>query len=299
MVGGVDVSTKIKQSGQDQVLICIIYIILFFCSIITIYPFINIIAKSFSGYEANITGRVFLIPVDFQINTFKKVVLNSGFFKSFWVSFRVAIMGTALSILVSGMAAYALSRPRLRGRKFFTVMFVFTMMFNGGMVPNYILIRSLGLLNKLSALFIPNAISVYNMLILKSAFESIPIALEESAKIDGAKNFTIFYRIMIPITIPSIAAVSLFLVVGYWNEYWSALMYITDNNLKPLQMYLFDVINHASDPLKNLESSMLNMDSPEGIKAATILASTVPILLVYPFIQKYFVKGVMIGSVKE
>lgn len=290
---------KIKNARGDTVLIAVLHILLFFSAAVTLYPFLNIIAKAFSGYTANTTGGVFLWPVDFQAETFLSVVRNTKFLQSFSVSLQVAILGTALAIFISGMAAYVLSRKQLRGRTAFTVLFVFTMMFGGGMIPQYMLVRSLGMLNQITSLFLPGAVSVYNMLILKSAFESIPPALEESAKLDGAGNMTIFLRIMLPITKPSFAAVSLFLAVGYWNEYWSAMLYITKENLKPLQIYLMDVINASTDTLANMDASMLAVNAPEGVKAATILISIIPVLLVYPLLQKYFVKGVMIGSVKE
>jgi len=283
---------NLLYSKRERSLLVLVYVILFLWAAVTLYPPLNILAKAFSGYEANVAGRV--------VSTFRKVVGSKDFLNSFMISVEITVMGTIVSVLVSSMAAYALSRKRLHGRTKFTVLFVFTMMFGGGLIPNYILIKGLGLLNTRMALFLPNAISVYNMLILKSSFESIPPSLEESAKIDGAKNIDIFFRIMLPVSIPTIAAVSLFLAVGYWNEYWSALMYITKDELKPLQLYLYDVISYyTSDSLNRADTAMLATDSPEGIKAVTIVAATLPIILVYPFIQKFFVKGVMIGSVKE
>ncbi|MCI9336644.1 MAG: carbohydrate ABC transporter permease, partial [Lachnospiraceae bacterium] len=204
-----------------------------------------------------------------------------------------------LSLFFSSLAGYVLSRERLKGRSFLTACFVFTMMFSGGMIPNYILVRSLHMLDTLWSLFLPNVINVYNMLIIKTAFEGTPPALEESAKVDGASNPRIFLSIMFPMIAPSVAAVSLFLAVGYWNEYWSAILYITKNGLKPIQLYLLDVVNYASDPLSGTESTFAFQDAPEGIKSATIIVATLPILALYPFVQKYFVKGVMIGSVKE
>lgn len=290
---------KVKNTRGDKVLVAGIAVILFFCALITLYPFVNIIAKAFSGYTANSTGNVFLWPVDFQVDTFLGVIQNKKFLQSFWVSLQVAVLGTALAIFLSGMAAYVLSRKQLRGRKVFTVLFVFTMMFGGGMIPQYMLIHSLGMLNHISSLFVPSAISVYNMLILKSAFEGISPALEESAKLDGAGNMTIFIKIMLPITKASFAAVALFLAVGYWNEYWSAMLYITKEELKPLQIYLMDVINASNDTLSNIDAAMLSTNSPEAVKACTILISTIPVMIVYPLLQKHFVKGVMIGSVKE
>lgn len=292
--------STMRKSKQDIFVDFIVYLTLILLALSTLYPFINIIAKAFSGYSANSAGRVTVVPIDFQVDTFLGVIASGSYLKSLFVSARVAIAGTILGLLVSGMAAYALSRKRLRGRKGLTVMFVFTMMFSGGMIPGYILMSNLHLLNTIWVLFVPGAINVYNMLILKSSFEGLPESLEESAKIDGATNMRIFFSIMLPISLPTIAAISLFFAVGYWNEYWGALMYITSNDLKPLQLYLLDVINRASDVLSGgVDASLSMKDSVEGVRAATILASTIPILFVYPFLQNYFVKGIMIGSVKE
>lgn len=289
---------KVREKGADRAFVIMVYIVLALLAIMTIYPFINIIAQAFSGYIPNVQGRVFLLPIEFQTGTFKRVVLSTKYLQSALISLRVTLIGTVLSLIFTSFAAYPLSRRRLRGRRFLTAAFVFTMMFSGGIVPTYILMRSLKLLNSIWAMILP-ALSVYNMLVLKSNFESIPQSLEESAQIDGASDFRMFLRIMVPVSIPTYAAITLFISVGYWNSYQSAVLYITKAHLKPLQMYLVDVINYAADPLKNLDSTMMEMDSPGGVQACAILAATVPVLLVYPFFQRYFVKGIMIGSVKE
>ena len=291
----------IRKTREEKIIASVVYSALFLFALSTLYPFINIQAKAFSSYEANITGRVFMFPQGFQVRTMVNVLNKNQFWVAFWVSTRVAFLGTALSLLVTGLAAFALSRPRLHGKTFYTVLFVFTMMFSGGMVPTYILMRSLKLLNKLAVLILPGAVSVYNMLVLKSAFEGVPGSIEESAKIDGASNLRIFWQIMLPVVLPSIAAVSLYLIVGFWNEYWGAMLYIPRNDFKPLQLYLLDIVNFAMDTsnINTAEALMALSDAPQAIRAATIIAATLPILLVYPFVQKYFVKGVMIGSVKE
>lgn len=290
---------KVRERGLDRVFAIFVHVVLVLLALVTIYPFINIIARAFSGYHPNVQGKVFLLPVEFQTGTFQRVVLSSRYLHSAWVSLRVTVAGTAITLVASSLAAYVLSRRRLRGRSFFTVLFVFTMMFSGGIVPNYMLMRQLGLLNTLWAMILPGAVSVYNMLVLKSNFETLPPSLEESAQIDGASNFRTFLNIMVPISLPTYAAVALFLSVGYWNSYLSAAMYITKSQYKPLQMYLVDIINYAADPLKNLDATMMAVDSPNGVQACAILAATIPVLLVYPFFQQYFVKGIMIGSVKE
>ena len=192
----------IKTPTGERALTAAIYILLGAFPLSTLYPFVNIIAKAFSGYTPNVTGAVGLWPMEFQTGTFMRVLTNPQFFTSFWVSLRVTGLGTGLAMCFSSLAGYGLSRERLKGRSFLTACFVFTMMFSGGMIPNYILVRSLHMLDTLWALFLPNVINVYNMLIIKTAFEGTPPALEESAKVDGASNFRIFYSIMFPMIAP-------------------------------------------------------------------------------------------------
>ena len=290
---------KIKASRKDKGFQLASTLLVTLLAISIIIPFMNIIAKAFSGYNAVVAGEVGLLPVDFHWSSMIYVLTNKQFTTSFLVSAQVTLMGTFLSLFASGISAYALSKKRLMGRSFFIALFVFTMMFSGGMIPNYMLMKNLGLLNSVWSLFLPGAISVYNMLILKSNFEGVPEALEESATLDGASNMTIFLRIYLPVSLPSLAAVSLFLAVGYWNEYWSALLYITKNQYKPLQLYMLDIIQNVMDPLNSVDSGTDTRYAPESVRAATIIASTVPILLIYPFLQRYFVKGVLVGSVKE
>ena len=290
---------KTKEQGGDRAFSILVHVTLALLAVATVYPFINIIAQAFSGYIPNVKGKVFLIPMEFQTGTFGRVVLSSRYLNAVWISLRVTLFGTVLSVVMTSLAAYPLSRRRLSGRGFVTAAYVFTMMFSGGIVPSYILMRSLKLINNIWVMILPAAMSVYNMLVLKSNFESIPPSLEESAQIDGASDFRTFMQIMVPVSLPTYAAITLFISVGYWNSYQSAVLYITKTHLKPLQMYLVDVINYAADPLKNLDATMMEMDSPSGVQACAILAATVPVLLVYPFFQRYFVKGIMIGSVKE
>lgn len=291
--------SEIRERGLDRVMIAVIYVVLALLAVATLYPFVNIIAKAFSGFSANSQGRVFLLPVDFQLGTFKRVVLSGKYLGAAWVSARVTLAGTLLSITLSSFAAFALSHRRLRGRSFFTVLFVFTMMFSGGIVPGYMLMRALNLLNTIWVLFLPGAVSVYNMLVMKSSFEALPPSLEESAHIDGAGGFRTFFFIVVPVSLPTYAAVALFLSVGYWNSYTSAALYITKQAYKPLQMYLVDIIDYASDPLRSIDDTVMSVDSPSGVQSCAMLAATIPVLLVYPFLQKYFVKGIMLGSVKE
>lgn len=270
--------------------------------VITIVPFLNLIAKSLSSEAAVISGRVSLFPIDLQFGTYVYVLTDSMFISSFLNSVTVTFAGTALSMIVTILSAYPLSKTRLRGRKIFILMFVFTMLFSGGLIPTYLLIRNLGLTNTLPVLFLPGMVSVFNMLVIKSYFENLPDSLEESAKMDGASNFRILLFIILPLSLPVLATISLFYAVGYWNDFFSAMIYITDPSLKPLQLYLKELLASANAVFTQVDTIDINMAmnaSPQAIQAASIIVATVPILLVYPFLQKYFVKGVMLGSVKE
>lgn len=268
----------------------------------TIFPFLNLIAKSFSSEAAVISGMVTLWPVDFQIGTYKYVVQNSMFMNAFKVSVTITVIGTLLSLFMTTLAAYPLSKPRLRGRKWFILMYIFTMLFSGGLIPTYLLMQQLHLIDKLPVLFLPAMVSVYNMLIIKNFFEGLPDALEESAKLDGASNLTILWRIVLPLSLPVLATIGLFFAVQFWNDYFASLIYINSAHLKPLQLYLKELFVSSSDVFLRAGGD-INVDaamnaSPQAIQAASIILATLPILLVYPFLQKYFVKGVLIGSVK-
>lgn len=276
-----------------------VYVFLIALGIIMLLPLLNVLSKSVSEEWAITSGKVGILPVGFQLDTLKEVISSSMFIRAFCVSIGVTVVGTAISILMTALTAYPLSKRNLPGISFIMVLFIFTMLFNGGLIPNYLLMRQLHLINNLWVLILPGMISVFNMLVIKSYYESLPEALEESARIDGAKTYTILFRIILPLSMPIIATIALFYAVGFWNDYFGPMIYINDTALKTLQLYLQDVVMDASaaNAVNKSVDDLMNM-SPEGIRAATVVASTVPILFVYPFLQKYFIKGVLIGSVK-
>ncbi|WP_168122527.1 carbohydrate ABC transporter permease [Paenibacillus sp. HB172176] len=286
-----------KKLG-DYTLDSIIYIALIAMGLMTLLPFANVLSKSISEEWAIVSGKVGIIPVGFQLDTMKYVVTNGQFLHSLFISISVAVIGTLLSLLLTALTAYPLSKRELPGIGVVIVLFIFTMMFNGGIIPNYLLIRQLGMIDSLSALVLPALISVFNLLVIKSYFESLPISLEESAKLEGARNYTILFRIILPLSGPVLATIGLFYAVYYWNDYFNPLIYINSTDLKPLQLYLQDiVINADSSKLNQSADDLMNVPA-EGVRSATVIASTIPILLVYPYLQKYFIKGVLIGSVK-
>ncbi len=268
-------------------------------------PFVNLIAKSLSSDYAVIAGQVGLWPIGFQIDTYKYVLAQEQFKTSFLNSFILLAVGTFSSLFCTVTTAYPLSRIHLKGRKVFLYLWIFVMLFNGGMIPNYMLFRYLRLTDTFQVLFLPMLVNVFNMLIVKNCFEEIPDALEEASKIDGASNIRILFQIMLPISLPSLATVTLFYMVSYWNDYFTAMIYISSPALKPLQLYLYEMIYNAMKVLNegvnaqsvvSIESAM-NL-TPDSIRATTIVVATLPILVVYPFLQRFFIKGMVVGSVK-
>lgn len=295
-------SKQFKKSWGEKCFTVINYMMFTLLAMATLFPFLNLVAKSLSGEAAVISGQVKLIPIDFQTSTYKFVLDNKQFINSFKVTIFITVVGTFLCILMTAISAYPLSKPDLKGRKILLLLFVFTMLFSGGLIPNYLLMQNLNLTNKVWALILPGLVNTYNMLIIKNYFESLPESLEESAKLDGASNMIILFKIVLPLSKPVLATISLFFAVSFWNSYFSAMIYITRPELKPLQLYLkeliastMDVLNTSMGPV-DVDSAM-NMTT-ESVQAASIITATLPIICVYPFLQKYFVKGVMIGSVK-
>ena len=265
-----------------------------------LFPFLNMAAKSFSSENAILTGKVLFWPVGFQTGTYKYVIRQAQFWNSFKVSVMITLMGTAGAMIISCLTAYPLSKTWLYGRKPLLLLFVFTMLFGGGMVPSYLLMRSLGLINTIWVLFVPAMLSVYNMILLKNFFEDIPDSIEESAELDGAGSLRILVSIVLPMSLPAIATIGLFYAVGFWDNYMSGLLYITKPELKPLQQYLYEIVTESINVDKEMsmdaqENAALNTDA---IRSATIMLACVPIMCVYPFLQKYFVKGMRVGSVK-
>lgn len=288
-----------KKTLSDWSLDFFVYFVLLLSGLATLLPLANILSKSISDESAVVSGKVGILPVGFQLDTMKYVVSSSQFLHSIGISLLITIVGTVLAILVTALTAYPLSKRHLPGISFIMLLFIFTMMFNGGIIPNYLLMKKLHLINSLWSLMLPALISVFNMLVIKSYYESLPEALEESAKMDGARNFTILFRIILPLSVPVIATIALFYAVYFWNDYFHPMLYINDASLKPLQLYLRDIVLNAdsSNALNKSTDDLMNT-SPEGVRSATVIASIIPMLLVYPYLQKHFVKGVLIGSVK-
>lgn len=280
----------------------ILYIILGIIALVTIYPFYNVLIISMSNTIASATYSPYLYPHVFDFTGYKAIVKDVQFFKSLGTTLFVTIVGTLLNMIFSVTAAYVLSRKRLKGRKFFLSLILFTMLFSGGMIPTYLVVSSLGLVNNIWSMILPNLINTYYLILMKNYFAGLPVSLEDAARIDGANEFVIMTRIFIPISKPFMATFLLFYAVERWNEWWNAYLYINDINIKPLQIYLRDTLVSFNSQLTSQAQSVISTQDKvfvQSIQMAAIIITMLPILCAYPFLQKYFVKGVLIGAVKE
>lgn len=272
--------------------------VLILLTLVTLYPFLYVIFASVSDPIKFMEHMGFLLgPKGFSLKAYANVFSNPTIYTGYLNTLFYVIAGTGLNIILTCIAAYVLSRKQLMLRRFFTLMFLFTMYFSGGLIPNYLLIKDLGLLNSRLALILPGAISTFNLIIMITGFEAIPKALEESARIDGASDLTILSRIIMPLAKPTIMVIMLYYAVGHWNAWFHAMIYIQDAGKKPLQIFLREILTRSQ--LGAMMGGTDIEDVGQTIKYATIIVSTLPILCVYPFIQKHFVKGVMMGAVKE
>lgn len=292
---------RISSRTANRIADILIYTFIAIVSLSCLFPFIHVFAKSISDEAYVIANKVVLLSKGFSLEAYRKVIADVSIRNSLYVSIFVTIMFTLLGMVITTCAAYPLSRKYLRGRSGITVYFMFTMYFAGGIIPEYLLMNALHLLDNIAVLILPLAFSPYNLLIMKTSLQtSIPDSLVESAHMDGASEFTILGRIIIPLSKPIIATLSLFYAVGRWNSYSDALFYIKQNvSIRPLQLKLYYLVVASTESFHGEVDGGIQMTNPEVLKAASIIFATVPILCIYPFIQKYFVQGTMIGSVKE
>lgn len=268
-------------------------------SITCLVPFLYMIALSLSSNSAITSQKVTLWPVEFTLETYKTILSDVEMIYTLGYSIVLTIVYTLICMFLTICAAYPLTKKRLKGRSFFLSVLVITMYFSGGLIPSYMLVKNLGMMNSIWSLLLPGAMSVFNLIILKTFFSSLPESLEESASIDGCNQLGILVRIVLPLSLPSIATISLFYAVDRWNGFQDALFYITDKNLYPMQLKLYQIItaNQQLDTQQG-EGSVGAYIVPESLKAASVMFATVPILVVYPKLQKYFVEGVMTGAIK-
>lgn len=295
------------STGEKLVQIAIYVLIILLCLSI-ILPFLNIFALSFNSGKDAERGGIYLWPRLWSIENYKEVFSSSNIISAFGISMFRTIVGTLASVFLTAMAAYALKRKAMPGVRFFTMLIFFTMLFSGGIIPYYLLLKDLHLTNTIWVYIIPGLYSAWNLIIMRTFFQEISPSLEESARIDGYNDFSIFMKVIMPLSRPVVAVIALFNAVGHWNDWFTGAFYVRESNLRPLSTLLQEMLTRA-DALRNtLEQAagstqyeMLDKIQVTGnsLKMATIIIVITPIILIYPFIQKYFAKGVMIGSVKE
>ena len=278
------------------------WVIVFICvliALVCLLPMINLLARSLSGTDYLIKHQVYLLPKGLNFDAYATVLKDPKYIKAFVWTVFLTVVCTFLSLTMTTLCAYPLIFPALKGRKAINIFITITMFFNAGTIPNYLLMQKLNLLDNPLVLIIPGCLSVYNMIIMRSFLYGIPESLRESAEIDGANYFTILLKIYLPLSKPVLATLALFYAVGRWNGYSDALMYMKNKDFYPLQLLLYNILNNINQVEVATQENFSMPGLQDSLKAAIVMFSTIPILCVYPFLQKYFIHGVTLGAVKE
>jgi putative aldouronate transport system permease protein len=295
-------SKVIKSSNNDKTLLVILYILTSLFAMMTIYPFLNVFAIAFSSNTEYIKNPFMIFPAGFNLDSFFRVFQDSSIIMGYKNTIIVTLAAVAIGVSITILTAYPLSKKELPGRTIFMNLIIFTMMFSGGMIPNFLVIKALGLYDTLWALILPGVLTGFNIILMKNFFENFPASLEEAARIDGASDVYVLFRIVVPLSMPIIATMVLFIGVGFWNSYFSAIIYTRSPDKWTLQLVLREIIYssqniYAATGGDSLESGQ-SIVSPITVQYASLIAAVLPIMCIYPFLQKYFTKGVMIGAVK-
>ena len=284
---------KVKTGDVVFVVLCVLVII------VCVLPMINLLAKSLSGSDYLVKREVYLLPKGFNLSAYKTVLSDMKYIRAFvWTAF-LTVVGTILSLTMTILCAYPLIFDNLKGRNAFNVLVTITMFFNAGTIPEYLLMKSLHLLDNPLVLVVPYCLSVFNMIIMKNFFFGIPMSLRESAEMDGASFFQVLRKIYIPLSKPVIATLALFYAVGRWNGYSDALMFVKEPKYYPIQLLLYNIINNINSVDVATQEGFTSPGLSESLKAAVVMFSTIPILCIYPWLQQYFISGVTVGAVKE
>lgn len=292
---------KIKRSTSEIAFNACNYLFLTIVCLTIIIPLLHLWASSLSTTYAWQHSQVKLWPVGWNFDNYTLVFRNNIFWRAFGVTLFVVVVGTTINMILTILTAYPLSKPDLRGRKSIMLFIIFTMIFQAPIIPTYLVVKNLGMLNTVWALIIPIALSAFNLLLCITFFRSLPEEMFDAAKVDGLSDYKIVWRIVVPLSMPINVTLLLFYAVGHWNNYFTPMLYITDKSLRTLQLYLYSLIAQATSPNEGLVGvpETLSDFSPQGIQMSTVIVATIPILLVYPFIQKHFIKGALLGSLKE
>lgn len=294
--------TKIKETGKDRLFTVINYTVLTLFTLTVFYPLVYIVSASFSDSTAVMQGRVWLWPVGFTLDGYDAVFRNKLIWSGFRNSVFYTVFGTAINVVMTILAAYPLARRDLFGKNTLMFLFVFTTMFSGGLIPSYLLVKDLGMLNSVWALIVPGALGVWNMIITRTYFQTtIPAEMLEAAQLDGCNDFQFVRKIVVPLSGPIIAVIALYYAVGHWNQYFNAMIYLKTPNMYPLQLVLRQILVQNEVDVAmfgDVAEAARREGLRELLKYSLIVIATFPLLVVYPFVQKHFVKGVMIGSLK-
>lgn len=283
------------RGGEDRIFNGIVILILTLCGVAALFPMLYVVSVSLTPIsEVLKNGGFIFIPKQLTFMAYHKLLSESGIPRAFWVTIFITVVGTLFNILITVLMAYPLSRKLLPGRSMFLLMIVFTLLFSGGIIPTYLVIKSIGLIDSVWAMILPNLVGSFNVLIVKSFLEQLPEELFESAKIDGAREFRILWQIAMPLSVPVMLTVGLFYAVGHWNEFFQAIMYVTHRTLFPLQVIVRELLMQTQQPLENAE----NVTPTETLQMAAVVLASAPIIVVYPFLQKHFTKGMLLGSIK-
>ena len=279
----------------------LIYLTVIFMTMCCLFPLLNMVAISFSDKAAASANMVGLVPVDFTTSAYKTLLGESQFWVSFWISIKRVFLGTIINMILTILLAYPLSKSKreFKGHDVYMYIVIFAMLFSGGMIPIYLTIKSYGLLNSIWALILPGAVPVFNVILLMNFFKGVPKSLEEAAAIDGASKLTILLKIYLPISMPALATIILFCIVNNWNDFFSGLVYMNKTSMYPLQTYIQQLSVDMSQITDPEQLKRFAQVSNKTLDAAKIVVSTIPLLIIYPFLQKYFVSGIVIGAVKE
>jgi putative aldouronate transport system permease protein len=298
--GGITVNLKAAKGDLDSRIFDTINIILLVTfTIIIVVPLWNVVVSSFSSGRSLAEGGFIFWPTEFSLENYQAVFRDANIWNAFFISVAKTVIGVITHVFFCAMVGYGLSKKYVRGRKFYVAMGVVTMFFSGGMIPTYLLIKDLGLLNSFWVYIIPALLSFYDVIILMNFFRNVPDSLEESAKIDGGGDWRIFLSIFIPLSMPAMATIALFNGVGQWNDFMTTKLYITDQSLYPLQMMLYEIIVQSQTQSMQNIGSVAIQTTTKGVQLATIVVTTLPIVVMYPILQRYFISGMMLGAVKE
>ncbi|CAM3598316.1 carbohydrate ABC transporter permease [Marinicrinis lubricantis] len=290
----------IKGDLDNRIFNTVNMLLLLIFTLIIMIPLWNVVVSSFSSGRALAEGGFIFWPTELSLENYRAVFRDSGIWHAFFISIAKTAIGVVTHVFFCAMVAYGLSKSHVRGRKLYVTMGVITMFFSGGMIPTYLLIKSLGLLNSFWVYIIPALLSFYDVIILMNFFRNVPSSLEESAKIDGMGDWRVFLYIIIPLSMPALATIALFNGVSQWNDFMTTKLYITDQSLYPLQMMLYEIIVQSqTQSMQNIGGSFVIETTTKGVQLATIVITTMPIVVIYPLLQRYFISGMMLGAVKE